>query len=182
MKKSFFLALIAAFVLSSAACQNSGSETDQPTANPTAEVTAEATAEATEEATEEPTEEPAEEITEEPSEMSTEEIAAKVSEYCEAVRSAIDAQASSFENLGLSVDVKSEGSDYITEYTYLQQSDVDPDALSSSLDLQWSTFKNMYTELSSYVGSDDVRVVLRYLNADGTKLLDYVVDKTYHAE
>ena len=40
----------------------------------------------------------------------------------------------------------------------------------------------MYDELKTFVGNEDVRVILRYVNFGGTKLLDYVVDKTYHAE
>lgn len=110
------------------------------------------------------------------------ELEAKVKEYCNLARPAVEAQKEVFDNLGMSAEIKAEGFDCITEYTYKEQMEVDTDALNRQLELSWSTYKAMYDELHAYTGSDRVRVVLRYINADGTKILDYIVDKTYHAE
>ncbi|MBR3299210.1 MAG: DUF4854 domain-containing protein [Clostridia bacterium] len=196
MKRSCILALCAAILISAAACSNDPAA--DPTAAPTAEATIEAsstpevTAEPTEEPTAEPTEEPTEEPTAEPTEeptaepsgepMSDEQIAAKVSEYTEAVNAQYATLSDFFAAQGMSCVAKAEGADCVTEYTYLQQVEFDAEQITAALDEKWSTYKAMYDELKTFVGSEDVRVILRYVNFDGTKLLDYVVDKTYHAE
>ena len=201
MKKFSILALCAAVLISAAACKNEPANTDN-TAAPTSEATIEAsatpevTAEVTAEPTEEPSEEPSEENTEEPSEenteeptaepsgepMSDEQIAAKVNEYTETVNAQYATLSDFFAAQGMSCVAKAEGADCVTEYTYLQQVEFDAEQVTAALDEKWSTYKAMYDELKTFVGSEDVRVILRYINADGTKLLDYVVDKTYHAE
>ena len=193
MKKSSILALCAAVLISAAACKNEPANTDNtaaPTseatieASATPEATAEVTAEPTDEPTEEPTAEPTEEPTAEPSgePMSDEQIAAKVSEYTETVNAQYATLSDFFAAQGMSCVAKAEGADCVTEYTYLQQVEFDAEQITASLDEKWSTYKAMYDELKTFVGSEDVRVILRYVNFDGTKLLDYVVDKTYHAE
>ena len=201
MKKFSILALCAAVLISAAACKNEPANTDNtaaPTseatieASATPEATAEVTAEPTEEPTEEPSEEPTEEPTAEPTEeptaepsgepMSDEQIAAKVSEYTETVNAQYATLSDFFAAQGMSCVAKAEGADCVTEYTYLQQVEFDAEQVTAALDEKWSTYKAMYDELKTFVGSDDVRVILRYVNFDGTKLLDYVVDKTYHAE
>ena len=176
MKKVSILALCAAILISSAACSN------DPAADPTAAPTAEATIEAS--ATPEVTAEPTAEATAEPSgePMSAEQIAAKVSEYTEAANAQYATLSEFFAAQGLSCVAKAEGADCVTEYTYLQQVEFDAEQVTAGLDEKWSTYKAMYDELKTFVGSEDVRVILRYVNFDGTKLLDYVVDKTYHAE
>lgn len=197
MKKFSILALCAAVLISAAACKNEPANTDN-TAAPTSEATIEAsatpeaTAEVTAEPTEEPTEEPSEEPTAEPTEeptaepsgepMSDEQIAAKVNEYTETVNAQYATLSDFFAAQGMSCVAKAEGADCVTEYTYLQQVEFDAEQVTAALDEKWSTYKAMYDELKTFVGSEDVRVILRYINADGTKLLDYVVDKTYHAE
>lgn len=192
MKRSCILALCAAILISAAACSNDPAA--DPTAAPTSEATIEAsstpevTAEPTEEPTAEPTEEPTAEPTEEPTAepsgepMSDEQIAAKVSEYTEAVNAQYATLSDFFAAQGMSCVAKAEGADCVTEYTYLQQVEFDAEQVTAALDEKWSTYTAMYDELKTFVGSEDVRVILRYVNFDGTKLLDYVVDKTYHAE
>lgn len=201
MKKFSILALCAAVLISAAACKNEPANTDNtaaPTseatieASATPEATAEVTAEPTEEPTEEPSEEPTEEPTAEPTEeptaepsgepMSDEQIAAKVNEYTETVNAQYATLSDFFAAQGMSCVAKAEGADCVTEYTYLQQVEFDAEQVTAALDEKWSTYKAMYDELKTFVGSEDVRVILRYVNFDGTKLLDYVVDKTYHAE
>ena len=189
MKRFSIIALCAAVLISAAACTTEPANSDA-TAAPTAEATIEAsatpeaTAEVTEEPSEEATEEPSEENTEEPSgePMSAEQIAAKVVEYTEAVNAQYATLSEFFASQGMSCVAKAEGADCVTEYTYLQQVEFNAEQVTEALDTSWSTYKAMYDELKAFVGSEDVRVILRYINADGTKLLDYVVDKTYHAE
>ena len=205
MKRFSIIALCAAVLISAAACTNEPANSDA-TAAPTAEATIEAsatpeaTAEVTEEPSEEATEEPSEETTEEPSEenteepseenteepsgepMSAEQIAAKVVEYTEAVNAQYATLSEFFASQGMSCVAKAEGADCVTEYTYLQQVEFNAEQVTEALDTSWSTYKAMYDELKAFVGSEDVRVILRYVNADGTQLFDYVVDKTYHAE
>ena len=197
MKRFSIIALCAAVLISAAACTNEPANSDA-TAAPTAEATIEAsatpeaTAEVTEEPSEEATEEPSEEATEEPSEetteepsgepMSAEQIAAKVVEYTEAVNAQYATLSEFFASQGMSCVAKAEGADCVTEYTYLQQVEFNAEQVTEALDTSWSTYKAMYDELKAFVGSEDVRVILRYVNADGTQLFDYVVDKTYHAE
>jgi|GEM_PF-7025811 len=170
--------------------------TAEPTEEPSEEPSEENTEEPSEEPSEENTEEPSEENTEEPSEenteeptaepsgepMSDEQIAAKVNEYTETVNAQYATLSDFFAAQGMSCVAKAEGADCVTEYTYLQQVEFDAEQVTAALDEKWSTYKAMYDELKTFVGSEDVRVILRYINADGTKLLDYVVDKTYHAE
>lgn len=167
-------------LVSLAACakkpQDEPAVTEEPAA--TEEVTAEPTEEATEEPTEEPTAEPTEEPTAEPTEEAAGTPEEMVAKYAELNAAAMDAIKESLAGT-MDFDAFAEGTAYVMQYKYLTEESATAEALTASLDAQASVYKPIYEELSSFAGSDEVSVVLRYLTNEGETILDYVVDKDY---
>lgn len=88
------------------------------------------------------------------------------------------------ESMGGSMNVRaySYGADLIIEYQFLTKEDTDPEELERSVSAQSDVFYDMFEELSSFAGSQDVRIILRYLKKNGDKILDYVIDKNNASE
>lgn len=168
MKRFLIIALAAVFALVFAACGEKKPAEEQPTAAPTA-----APAETA----------PAEQSTEQPTEAATEApdsgVETSVAEYAGFLKLQVDSIAAQVADT-MSLDCYAEGRSIVFEYKYLSEDIVaDADALRASLDASGESYVTLYQELAGYAGSDTVSIILRYLAADGSKILDYVVDKDY---
>lgn len=103
----------------------------------------------------------------------------RVASYVKKTSSTLDELKSS---VGDVMDVRyyAEGKSLVLEYRYLSDKvDPDPAKIAQSLDVSGLTYIDMYEELARYAKDDSVSVILRYLDHDGNKLLDYVIDKDY---
>lgn len=112
------------------------------------------------------------------SEPSPEKVEKRVAAYAEKVKPQIAEIAETMKDT-LAVDVYAEGASLIMEYRYLSDLGVDEDALRRTLANSDESFLESYNELKKYAGSDTVSVIMRYLASDGTKILDYVIDKDF---
>lgn len=72
-----------------------------------------------------------------------------------------------------------EGTNMVFEYKYLNDIVGDASALRSSLDSMGGTYKELYDQLFDATKDDKVGLIIRYLDKEGKKILDYVVDKDY---
>lgn len=179
MKKFLILFIALTMIAALAACQPAGKP--EATAEPTeaAVATAEPTAEPTEAPTAEPTEEPTAEPTEEPTEV-PDTTEALVAQYAELAKSQMDALAQSFAAY-YEMTSYAEGRSFVLQYKYNEGLQGDAEQIKSSLDASAASNIAMYDELSAFAKDEDVSVIYRYLNSDGTPLLDYVIDKDYAA-
>lgn len=83
----------------------------------------------------------------------------------------------------LDVALFAEGKNLVYEYRYLLDFSGTAEALTESLDNEGSTFYNLYKDLAKYAKDESVSVIVRYYAKDGSKLVDYVIDKDYaHSE
>lgn len=107
------------------------------------------------------------------------DIEGKVAEYAVVLKPQVDYLAQQLEGT-MGLDCYAEGKSIVCEYKFLSEElQTDAAALKASLDASGESYVPMYQELAEYVGSDEVSVILRYLGADGEKILDYIVDKDY---
>lgn len=109
---------------------------------------------------------------------SPEMIEKRVASYAERIKpQVVEAMEAMKETLA--VDVYAEGASLVMEYRFLSDVNVDTAAIERNLINSGETFKGSYDDLRKYAGSDTVSVVIRYLASDGSKLLDYVIDKDF---
>lgn len=164
MKK--LIALISAvLMLAALAACTGGADAPAPTEAPTAAPTEAPTPAPTEA----PTEAPAE--TADPAEAAVEEYAKKFLPQLESMKALFAGV--------MELDCYAEGRTFVLEYKYVDKFTGTPELLRKSLDETAEGFVSMYEELSGYADSDEVMIVLRYLDSDGSKILDYVIDKEF---
>ena len=102
-----------------------------------------------------------------------------VAAFPDSVRPRIEARRSGLEGT-MDFDCFAEGRDLVLEYRYKDEVPAGYAAkIVASLEAQSEDHVRLFGELSEFAGDDSVRVVLRYFACDGSKLLDYVVDKDY---
>jgi hypothetical protein len=172
MKRFLIIALAAVFALAFAACGERKPAAEEPTAAPAETAPAE---QPTEAPTEAPTEQPTEAATDAPAA----DVEAKVAEYVEMLEPQIDALAEQLADV-MELSCFAEGNAVVLQYKFLSADQaVDADTLKASLDASGASYITMFRELADFAGTDDVRVMLRYIAADGSKILDYAVDKNY---
>lgn len=160
MKKHLIsaLALIFAAVMLFTAC--GGNDTPAPTEVPT------------EAPTEAPTASPTEAPTEEPV---SDTLADRIHSYIEAFLPSLESIKDSVKDI-FDIDCYAEDKSLVLEYRYLQDFAGTAEALMESLNDNARSFVEMFNELKEYTGSDEVSVILRYINSDGSHILDYVAD------
>lgn len=164
MKK--LIALISAvLMLAALAACTGGADAPAPTEAPTAAPT------------EAPTPAPTEAPTEAPAETADPAEAA-VADFAEEFSPRLESMKTLFAGV-MELDCYAEGRTFVLEYKYVDKFTGTPELLRKSLDETAEGFVSMYEELSGYADSDEVMIVLRYLDSDGSKILDYVIDKEF---
>ena len=107
--------------------------------------------------------------------LSPEDMVAK---YVELNRSSLDEVAESVKDT-MKVTCFAEGKSIVIQYDYLLDNANDPESTRKALDSVGTTYKAMYDELAAFVKDEDVSIVLRFNQKDGSRILEYIVDKNY---
>lgn len=113
-----------------------------------------------------------------PSEDTRDKVAVKVAQYAALVKPQIAQVAEAMKDT-LSVDVYAEERALVMEYKYVNDTPVDVESLKTTISSTGETYLQTFDELKGFAGSDEVSVILRYIASDGTKILDYVIDKNF---
>lgn len=161
-------ALLLAAAFAFAGCDNGGGAplaTETPTEIPT------------ETPTEAPTEIPTEAPTEAPEE-DDDPVSAKLKQYLKEFQPQLEALRTVFGS-SMEIDCAVEGKYFIINYRYLEPFGGTAAALRKNLDDTAQNYAPMYEEIAEYSGSDEVAVIMRYIDSDGTHILDYIVDKEF---
>ena len=103
----------------------------------------------------------------------------KIQEFIDSQKDDIDAVKESMADT-MVIDCYREGKSVVMEYRYVHDTPVTAESLENSIEAaSGNTYKQMYEALKDYTEDDSVSIILRYLSADGTLILEKVFDKDY---
>ena len=107
--------------------------------------------------------------------------AAALKKYVESdeFKTAMQAQTSAYEELGLKLDISVEGEQLIYTCTFAEQVDSElGEQFEAALDQQAATFEGIASQLKSELKIANPTVLVKYINADGSEL----ASKTFSAK
>lgn len=111
----------------------------------------------------------------------SDEIAGKVSEFAESLQEELR-EASGVASSGISSKApvcKAEGRDLIITYECDPTSGITSDALIEINRNDGPAHYSRFQELAAFAGDDSVRLIIKYIDADGVEILSQTIDKEY---
>ena len=176
MKRLLVLFMVFALLATFAACGGNKDDTDSNKSKDKNDVSQSSDTPDTDSSEPSVSETETDPVTTEPEDLA---LAEKIQEFIDSQKDGIDAVKESMADT-MVIDCYREGKSVVMEYKYVHDTTVTAESLENSIEsASGNTYKQMYDALKDYTGDDSVSIVLRYLNTDGTLILDKVFDKDY---
>ncbi len=102
-----------------------------------------------------------------------------VGEYVETYQQQVTGLEEQFSGSNMTLNITAEENKLVYIVQYAQQIEVNEDVkayFKTSMEEQKETFTGALTELKQVVSEEDISIVYRYLNADGTEIYTYEIE------